>query len=90
MQAIPTADGWLLRGRKAWCSLAGELTNALVTATTLTGERRMFAVDLTAADVTAEPAHWVARGLDIDPGRLAGRMADLLWYGLRRPIPPVG
>ncbi len=27
--------------------------------------------------------YWVARGLDIDPGRLATRMADLIWYGLR-------
>jgi AcrR family transcriptional regulator len=27
--------------------------------------------------------YWVARGLDIDPGRLATRMADLVWFGLR-------
>jgi AcrR family transcriptional regulator len=27
--------------------------------------------------------YWVARGLDIDPDRLATRMADLAWYGLR-------
>ncbi len=27
--------------------------------------------------------YWVARGLDIDPARLATRMADLVWYGLR-------
>ncbi|HEV8296295.1 MAG TPA: TetR/AcrR family transcriptional regulator [Acidimicrobiales bacterium] len=27
--------------------------------------------------------YWVGRGLDIDPGRLATRMADLAWYGLR-------
>ncbi len=91
VQAIPTADGWLLRGRKAWCSLAGELTNALVTATTLTGERRMFAVDLTAAQVTAEPAHWVARGLAevvSGPVRFDGAVATPVggdgWY-LDRP-----
>jgi len=91
VQAIPTADGWLLRGRKAWCSLAGELTNALVTATTLTGERRMFAVDLTAAEVTAEPAHWVARGLAevvSGPVRFDGAVATPVggdgWY-LDRP-----
>jgi AcrR family transcriptional regulator len=27
--------------------------------------------------------YWVARGLDIDTGRLATVMADLVWYGLR-------
>ena len=27
--------------------------------------------------------YWVARGLDIDPGQLATRMADLVWFGLR-------
>lgn len=63
LDAIADADGWVLHGRKAWCSLAGELSHALVTATTLDGERRMFAVDLGAPGVTAEPAHWVARGL---------------------------
>lgn len=26
---------------------------------------------------------WVSRGLDIDPDRLATRMADLVWFGLR-------
>lgn len=32
--------------------------------------------------------YWVGRGLDIQPDRLAGRMADLVWYGLRGPGPP--
>ena len=91
LQAIPSGDGWLLRGRKAWCSLAGELTSALVTATTLTGERRMFAVDLTAHEVTAEHARWVARGLTevvSGPVRFDGAVATPVggdgWY-LDRP-----
>jgi AcrR family transcriptional regulator len=31
--------------------------------------------------------YWVARGLDIDTSRLATRLADLVWYGLRGPGP---
>ncbi|HEX7097295.1 MAG TPA: TetR/AcrR family transcriptional regulator [Acidimicrobiales bacterium] len=29
--------------------------------------------------------YWVSRGLDIEPDRLARRVADLVWYGLRGP-----
>ncbi|CAM5420261.1 acyl-CoA dehydrogenase family protein [Leifsonia shinshuensis] len=61
--ACPEQDRWVLRGRKQWCSLAGRLTSALVTAATPDGGRRMFAVSLGAPGVTAEPARWVARGL---------------------------
>ncbi|MEN2736365.1 acyl-CoA dehydrogenase family protein [Microbacterium sp. X-17] len=56
-------DRWVLRGRKPWCSLAGSLTSALVTASTPEGGRRMFAVSMGAPGVTAEAAQWVARGL---------------------------
>jgi len=31
--------------------------------------------------------YWVGRGLDIEPNRLARRMADLVWFGLRGPAP---
>jgi AcrR family transcriptional regulator len=31
---------------------------------------------------------WVERGLDSDPARLASRLADLAWYGLRGPPTP--
>ena len=82
---------WVLRGRKPWCSLAGEVTSALVTATTAEGGRRMFAVSLGAPGVTVEPATWVARGLqevvsgpvafDRSPARPIG---DEGWY-LDRP-----
>jgi hypothetical protein len=60
--------GWLLDGRKPWCSLAGSLDRALVTAhTTVVGtvpaHRRLFAVDLTSTGVTALEGAWVATGL---------------------------
>ncbi|MGV8882037.1 MAG: acyl-CoA dehydrogenase [Rhodoglobus sp.] len=56
-------DGrWLLDGVKPWCSLAGILSNALVTAHTPTG-RRLFAIDLHDEGVTVESGTWVARGL---------------------------
>ncbi|GIT78713.1 dehydrogenase [Leifsonia sp. LS1] len=63
VQAVEDGGRWLLSGRKAWCSLGGELSHGLVTATTLDGEARMFAVELTPPAVRAEPAAWVARGL---------------------------
>lgn len=54
----------LLRGRKPWCSLAGELDHALVTAHGPEGERRLHLVDLRQQGVTLLPAAgWVARGL---------------------------
>ncbi|MET0725242.1 MAG: acyl-CoA dehydrogenase [Leifsonia sp.] len=54
---------WRLDGVKPWCSLAGTLTNALVTAHTDDGSRRLFAVDLGHAGVTAADGPWVSRGL---------------------------
>jgi alkylation response protein AidB-like acyl-CoA dehydrogenase len=58
------ADGeeWVLDGTKPWCSLAGQLTHALVTAH-VGAERRLFAVALRQAGVTPHPEQWVARGL---------------------------
>lgn len=89
--AYPEQDRWVLRGRKPWCSLAGRLTSALVTAATPEGGRRMFAVSMGAPGVTVEPDRWVARGLsdvasgpisfDHSPARPVG--ADR-WY-LDRP-----
>lgn len=54
--------GWVLDGVKPWCSLAGILSNALVTAHTPTG-RRLFAIDLHDDGVAVESGTWVARGL---------------------------
>jgi alkylation response protein AidB-like acyl-CoA dehydrogenase len=57
-------DGaWTLTGTKPWCSLAAELTHALVTAHVGGGRRRLFAVDLRADGVVVQPDRWVARGL---------------------------
>jgi alkylation response protein AidB-like acyl-CoA dehydrogenase len=62
------AAGWQLDGRKPWCSLAGSLDRALVTAHTtaagvVPGRRRLFAVDLTDAGVTVPDGAWAATGL---------------------------
>ncbi len=59
-----TGDAWTLTGTKPWCSLAGHLDRAVVTAHLDDGGRRAFAVDLHSAGVTAEPAGtWISRGL---------------------------
>ena len=53
---------WLLDGTKPWCSLAGSLSHALVTARV--GEsRRLFAVALRAQGVRADAGPWTPRGL---------------------------
>ena len=66
--ATQGAAGWQLDGTKPWCSLAGSLDRALVTAHTtpvgaVPGKRRLFAVDLTAPGVTVHEGAWVATGL---------------------------
>ncbi|WP_454042360.1 acyl-CoA dehydrogenase [Cellulosimicrobium sp. Marseille-Q8652] len=62
LEATATADGWSLTGTKPWCSLAADLSHALVTAWTDAG-RRLFAVDLRTAAVAPAGGPWVARGL---------------------------
>ncbi len=62
LEATQTSAGWSLSGDKPWCSLAGRLSHALVTATTPTG-RRLFAVALSARGVEVLPDAWSARGL---------------------------
>lgn len=58
------SDGrWTLTGDKPWCSLAGLLDRALVTAHVPDGGRRLFAVDLHDPGVTVTDVRWVARGL---------------------------
>jgi len=81
---------WVLRGRKPWCSLAGLLDGALVTAHTAHG-RALFAVDLKHPGVTARPGTWVARGLRaVDSGPVdfsdvpATPVGEPGWY-LSRP-----
>jgi alkylation response protein AidB-like acyl-CoA dehydrogenase len=60
-----TDDGgqWLLEGSKPWCSLAGRLSHALVTAWTSPTERRLFAVDLAHPGVAVTEAGWASLGL---------------------------
>lgn len=62
LEATPDGDGWVLDGVKPWCSLAADLSHALVTAWTPTG-RRLFAVALQAEGVEAAAGPWVSRGL---------------------------
>lgn len=58
--------GWQLSGTKPWCSLADQVTHALLTAWVDDRSRGLFAVDLAAVgvrvlDEAEQP--WVARGL---------------------------
>ncbi len=60
VEAKLTDDGWVLSGRKAWCSGALVLDRALVTAHAVDG-RRLFAIDV--PDVIAVPGSWAAVGM---------------------------
>lgn len=92
LEATPGADGgWRLSGTKPWCSLAGELSHALVTAWLPTGERGLFAVPLTRGGVHVQDGVWQAVGLaDVASGPVdfdnvpAAPVGDAGWY-LRRP-----
>jgi len=93
LEAVPAAgdDGaWTLTGVKPWCSLAGQLDAALVTAWA-GDERRLFAVDLHQPGVEVVPGSWHARGLvDVPSGPVrfdgveARPVGEPGWY-LRRP-----
>lgn len=70
LRATPEGASFVLSGRKHWCSLAGDLDHALISAWVGT-ERQLFAVDLDHPGVTAVPGTWVARGLAaVDSGPL--------------------
>lgn len=84
-------ERWRLDGTKPWCSLAGALSHALVTAHTSPSTRRLFVVDLTDPGITAHTDVWVGRGLPAVPsgpvefrGVPARPVGDDGWY-LRRP-----
>jgi alkylation response protein AidB-like acyl-CoA dehydrogenase len=63
LRAVEANGHWTVDGTKPWCSLAGVLDRALVTAQVETG-RQLFQVDLRLGSVSAEPpSGWVARGL---------------------------
>jgi alkylation response protein AidB-like acyl-CoA dehydrogenase len=96
VSATPTSDGtWRLTGRKAWCSGAGIVTHALVTAHASDGAR-LFAVDLAAPHVRPAEESWQGlaltgcdtRSVDFagslaatvgDPGRYVQRPG--FWHG---------
>ena len=91
LEASPSGTDVTLHGTKPWCSLAGKLDHALVTAH-VGDDRGLFAVDLRQPGVHVEPAEgWVSRGLagipsgpvrfDGVPARPVGEPG---WY-LRRP-----
>ncbi|WP_404388593.1 acyl-CoA dehydrogenase [Humibacillus xanthopallidus] len=66
--ADESTDPTTLGGRKPWCSLAGSLDRALVTAWCGDDTRRLYAVRLGAANgVALEEGAWVARGLPLVP-----------------------
>lgn len=63
LDAHQTATGWVLDGVKPWCSLAGRLDAALVTAHLPEGGRSLFAVRLSDRGVTVLDEPWASRGL---------------------------
>jgi alkylation response protein AidB-like acyl-CoA dehydrogenase len=63
LEARAVGETWALRGRKHWCSLAADVSHALVTAWVGDDERRLFRVALSSPGATVEEAHWVPSGL---------------------------
>ncbi len=62
LTAREIAGEWVLDGVKPWCSLAGRLSHALVTAWTSETTRQLFAVAL-GPDVVPRTDAWASRGL---------------------------
>ena len=60
VQAVRDTGGWRLTGRKSWCSGAGLIDRALITALAEDG-RRLFAVDV--PDTIPVPGTWRAVGM---------------------------
>lgn len=63
LRARATPQGVRIDGSKAWCSLAGYLSHALVTAEAPDGGSGLYAVPLRHAGVTVDSGSWVSRGL---------------------------
>ncbi|TFD58900.1 acyl-CoA dehydrogenase [Cryobacterium suzukii] len=95
LTATRVDGGWRLDGIKPWCSLAGLLSHALVTAHVARPHgdpgRQLFAVDLGQPGITVHEDIWVARGLSqvlSGPVDFTAVTADAVgddgWY-LRRP-----
>lgn len=65
LRATQDSQGnWTLSGRKPWCSLAGIVSHALVTAWSSERERTLFAVALDDPGITVNDDVWMPRGLE--------------------------
>ncbi|WP_442543033.1 acyl-CoA dehydrogenase family protein [Arthrobacter sp. KN11-1C] len=81
-QSAPPKANVTLSGSKPWCSLAGYLDHAVITAKTQSGSRQAFAVDLHSQGVKVEESTWISHGLrEIPSGTV--QFADV-------PAVPVG
>jgi alkylation response protein AidB-like acyl-CoA dehydrogenase len=67
LTAVQSTGDWSLNGTKPWCSLAGRLDRALVTAHLADGGRGLFEVDLTGHGIHVLPGSWPSRGLSEIP-----------------------
>lgn len=83
--------GWTVSGTKPWCSLAEQVSHAVITAEVDGQGQRAFAVRLDPAHVNIVPTRWVARGLAKIPsgpialhGAPAVAVGEPGWY-LNRP-----
>ena len=78
-------DEFAAVAHRAEAALAATIADQIVIGTDA-DDRRMLAFGIVGL---AEGAcrHWAARGRDLAPDRLARRMADLVWYGLRGQPP---
>lgn len=91
LSATPSGDRWQLDGIKPWCSLAADVTHALLTAWVDDERRGLFLVDMRHDGVRVEDAHWASSGLSLIPSGpvrmdavLALPVGEPQWY-LSRP-----
>ena len=63
LAATAAGGAWTLTGVKPWCSLAGRIDRALITAHLSGGGRGLFDVDLRQPGISVTAASWHARGL---------------------------
>lgn len=66
LTASASSDGWVLNGDKPWCSLAADLSHALITARTDDGVQ-LCAVELSHRGITNSQRPWQALGLTAVP-----------------------
>lgn len=86
LEASRFSGQWTLTGIKPWCSLAGELTHALISAHTSQG-RQLFMIELGGPETELADSSWVSRGLqDVPSGSLrcmdtpAQPVGEAGWY----------